>query len=178
MSLAHVNPFTLGRSFRVGIVAAGAVLAMSVPAGLAQEASPAASAGASHPAHIHVGTCAELGDVVVPLTNLEEVAGEATGPESALAIATSTTYVDLPLADIIAGGHAINVHLSDEEIGTYIACGDIGGVVVADEDGGDTLVIGLGELNDSGYSGVAWLGETADGQTEVGVQVIDPDELD
>ncbi len=178
MSFAHLNLSAFGRSFRVGIVAAGAVLAISVPAGLAQEASPVATAGDSHPAHIHAGTCAELGDVVVPLTNLEEVAGEAVGPESAFAIDTSTTYVDLPLADIIAGGHAINVHLSDEEIGTYIACGDIGGVLVADDSGGDGLVIGLGELNDSGYAGMAWLGETADGQTEVAVQVIEPDELD
>lgn len=178
MSLAPATSFALGRSFRIGLVAAGAVLAMSVPAGLAQDASPAAGATVSHPAHIHVGTCAELGDVVVPLTNLEAVTGEAVGPDSAHAIEVSTTFVDLPLADIIAGGHAINVHLSDEEIGTYIACGDIGGVLEADEDGGSQLLIGLGELNDSGYSGVAWLGETADGQTEVGVQVIEPDELD
>jgi len=78
--------------------------------------------------------------------------------------------------DIIEGGHAVNVHLSDEEIGEYIACGDIGGVLT--EEGGRThLIIGLGELNDSGYSGVAWLGESGN-QTEVAVQLIQPDELD
>jgi len=48
---------------------------------------------------------------------------------------------------------------------------------VEDEDGGNTLIIGLGELNDSGYSGVAWLGESGN-QTEVAVQLIQPDELD
>jgi hypothetical protein len=78
--------------------------------------------------------------------------------------------------DIIEGGHAVNVHLSDEEIGEYIACGDIGGDLT--EEGGRThLIIGLGELNDSGYSGVAWLGESGN-QTEVAVQLIQPDELD
>ena len=53
----------------------------------------------------------------------------------------------------IDGDYAINVHLSADEIDTYIACGDIGGVVTTDE-GEDQpeLIIGLGELNDSGYT--------------------------
>ena len=39
----------------------------------------------------------------------------------------------MPLQEIIDGGHAINVHLSADEIDTYIACGDIGGAVTTDE---------------------------------------------
>lgn len=177
MPHAHAQPFAFGRSIRLGMVAAFAVLAISVPAGLAQTpvASPAAGDG-PHPAHIHAGTCAELGDVVVPLTSLAPMAGESVGPDSAHRVDVSRTMVDLPLEDIIAGGHAINVHLSDEEIGTYIACGDIGGVL--EEEGGRThLIIGLGELSDSGHTGVAWLGSDGD-QTEVVVQLIEPDELD
>ena len=65
----------------------------------------------------------------------------------------------MPLHDIMAGGHAINVHLSAEEIDTYIACGDIGGAVPTDEgEEENELIIGLGELNDSGHTGIAWLG--------------------
>ncbi len=173
MSQAHARPFAF-RSLRLGMVAAFAILAVSVPAGLAQ--TPVAEATESHPAHIHTGTCAELGDVVVPLENVEAPSGEAAGPESAHAVDISRTFVDLPLEDIIAGGHAINVHLSDEEIGTYIACGDIGGILT--EEGGRThLIIGLGELNDSGHTGIAWLGAEGD-QTEVVIQIIEPDELD
>ncbi|MEZ4505121.1 MAG: CHRD domain-containing protein [Thermomicrobiales bacterium] len=66
-----------------------------------------------HPAHIHSGTCAELGDVVYPLTDVD-AAGE------------SVTVVDVPLADLLANGpYAINIHLSADDIGTYVACGDI-----------------------------------------------------
>jgi hypothetical protein len=175
MSHAHVKPFALARPLRLGVVTALVALAISVPAGLAQ--TPVADATESHPAHIHSGTCAELGDVVAPLENVEPPAGEATGPESAHAVDISRTFVDLPLEDIIAGGHAVNVHLSDDEIGTYIACGDIGGVLT--EEGERThLIIGLGELNDSGHTGIAWLGSTEDGQTEVVISLIEPDELD
>jgi hypothetical protein len=66
-----------------------------------------------HPAHIHSGTCADLGDVVYPLTDVD-ASGE------------SVTVVDVPLADLLSGGpYAINVHLSADEIGTYVACGDV-----------------------------------------------------
>ena len=39
------------------------------------------------------------------------------------------------------------------------------------------LVIGLGELNDSGHVGIAWLSEDDDGTTEVAVSLIEPDEM-
>ena len=37
---------------------------------------------------------------------------------------SEVNHVDAPLQEILDGGHAINVHLSAEEIGTYIACGN------------------------------------------------------
>ena len=80
----------------------------------------------------------------------------------------------MPLQEIVDGGHAINVHLSADEIDTYIACGDIGGVVVTDEgEEENELVIGLGELNDSGHTGIAWLGAEGD-QTRVAVHLVEP----
>jgi plastocyanin len=132
---------------------------------------------APHPAHIHAGTCAELGDVVYPLTDVAVAEGESSGPESALPVKVSETVVDAPLQEIIDGGHAINVHLSADEIGTYIACGDIGGVVNTGENDSDQeLIIGLGELNDSGHSGVAWLGADGD-QTHVAIMLLEPSEM-
>lgn len=66
-----------------------------------------------HPAHIHSGTCAALGDVVYPLTDVD-------------ASGASVTVIDVPLADLLSSGpYAINVHLSAAEIGTYVACGDL-----------------------------------------------------
>ena len=162
------------RSIHVAGVAALAALTLLVPAGSAQ--TPVAEvAGATHPVHIHSGTCAELGDVVFPLVDLAGPAGDATGPDSAVPVTLSENIVDIPLQEMIDGGHAINVHLSNEEIDSYIACGDVGGVITTDAGGRQEMMIGLAEQNDSGYSGTVWLGPSADGaQTEVSVILLEP----
>ena len=157
------------RSLRLASVAALAALAFLTPATAAQDDD------APHPAHIHTGTCAELGDVVFPLTDIAPSEGESSGAPSALPVKVSDTVIDAPLQEIVDGGHAINVHLSADEIGTYIACGDIGGVVSVETLAyleGD-LVVGLGELNDSGHTGVAWLGALGD-QTIVAIYLLEP----
>lgn len=79
-----------------------------------------------HPAHIHAGTCADLGDIVYPLTDVD-------------ASGASVTVIETSLADLLASGpYAINVHLSADAIGTYVACGDIPTEAV----GGDTTAAG------------------------------------
>src|SRR5215211_1476247 len=70
----------------------------------------------------------------------------------------STTNVPLPLADILAAEHAINVHLSPEQPDVYVACGAIGG----EPDANGDLFIGLRELNGSGFSVIAWLHDNGD----------------
>jgi hypothetical protein len=169
---------TQGRSLRCGAVIALTALLLLVPGSVAQdEATPGGgepTGDGPHPAHIHSGTCAELGDVVVPLTDVADVAAEVprTGPASALAVKSSVTVVDMPLQEIIDGGHALNVHRSAAEIDVSIACGDIGGAIIADEEGRQELRIGLGELNDSGHVGIAEL--VADGEeTEVTVHLVE-----
>jgi plastocyanin len=112
-----------------------------------------------HPAHIHSGTCDNLGDIVAPLSDVtEQTAGEVFGAQTAVLVKESATDVALPLGDILAAPHAINIHESAEAIQNYIACGDIGGRVID----GD-LTIGLRELNGSGYHGVAVLVGADDG---------------
>ncbi len=128
--------------------------------------------GVAHPAHIHSGTCAQLGDVVFPLSDVSNeivvdgtpMAGEDMGSNDN-DVAWSVTTVAAPLADIVSGGHTINIHESAENIGNYIACGDIGGMMMGESD----LAIGLGALNDSGYSGIARLHDNGDGTTTVTV---------
>jgi plastocyanin len=161
----------IARSIRLGSVAALTALALLTP-GLAAQDDEAEV----HPAHIHTGTCAELGDVVAPLTDVAHIGGDAerSGATSSIPVKSSVTVVDMPLQEIIDGGHAINVHLSADEIDTYIACGDIGGAVTTDEGEEEPeLVIGLGELNDSGHTGIAWLGAAGD-QTRVSVHLVEP----
>ncbi len=146
---------------------------------------------ASHPAHIHTGTCDELGDVVFPLTNVSMMGmmgmmegtpetddaamemGETMGAETAVMVETSATMVEAALEDIVEGGHAINVHQSEDNVEEYIACGDIGGMLMGpmemgDRTMGEMLLVGLRELNGSGYAGVAML-EDMDEETLVTV---------
>jgi len=127
----------------------------------------AAPSVAGRPAHIHSGNCVDLGDVVAPLTDLTEPAGQAEGQaKRAMAAESSFTNVPLTLDAILADDHAINVHLSADQIDTYIACGEIGGV----RDANGALTIGLRELNNSGFTGIAFLAPAADGaSTDVSV---------
>jgi plastocyanin len=130
--------------------------------------------GEEHPAHIHSGTCgAGLGDVVYPLNNVGAPMMNASGtPEAsmpmgatdAIPVDVSVTTVQTTLAELTSNPYAINVHESADNIGNYIACGNVGGEMM-----GSDLAIGLGELNGSGYSGVAWLHDNGDGSTTVSV---------
>jgi len=159
-----------GRSIRAASFAGMVALAALGPVSAAQD-----SADAPHPAHIHTGSCAQLGDVVAPLNDVAMPDGEHSGSTSAFPVETSETIIDLSLEDILDGNHAVNVHKSADEIGVYITCGDIGGVVHTDEGGRRELVVALGELNDSGYYGVASIGsDEGSDQTEVTVTVIEP----
>jgi uncharacterized cupredoxin-like copper-binding protein len=137
-------------------------------------ASPAAAqAGTTHPAHIHNGTCSDLKDVVYPLNDVgaptmdasgTPVASMPMGAADAIPVEVSVTTVQTTLNNLVSAPYAVNVHESAASIGNYIACGNIGGAVM-----GSDLAVGLGELNKSGYSGVAWLHDNGDGTTTVSV---------
>ena len=81
---------------------------------------------------------------------------------------SSFTSVPLTLDAILGADHVVNVHLSAEEIDTYIACGEIGGMLTPE----GAVIIGLRELNNSGFTGIAYLAPGADGaSTDVSVFV-------
>ena len=139
----------------------------------AASADDAVTGSAAHPAHIHFGSCGELGEVFFPLSDvvpdslvqegsLVSTSGKI-GVETGAPVAISTSTIDVTIAELITGPHAINVHKSAEEIGTYVACGDLSGRLVNDE-----LIIGLQPLNGSGDAGIAILREES-GQTVVNV---------
>ncbi|MDP9354797.1 MAG: hypothetical protein M3R02_05860 [Chloroflexota bacterium] len=149
--------------------------------GYAQDATPGAGAMASvpHPAHIHAGNCETLdpnplfplADVSMPTADMgmmaspmaSPMAGGMMGSMTATSAAYSTTTLDIALTDILAAEHAINVHESAENIQNYIACGAIGGMA------GDDVFVGLSEVNNSGFSGIAWLHANEDNTTTVTV---------
>jgi hypothetical protein len=156
------------------ILAAG-MISLGLSAAVTAQGTPPAGTpttmGGDHPAHIHNGTCAALGDVVAPLGNINAMgtndgtpmAMDMVGSANAIPVLSSITTVDLPMADILAADHALNVHESAEDIGTYVACGDIGGAMLGEAD----ILFGLAPMNNSGLSGVASLHDNGDGTTTV-----------
>ncbi len=174
--MAHLNT----RATRLfGLLAALALFLFGGGLGLAQDATPSATndmaAGVARPAHIHTGACDTLGDVVFPLDDValpgQTIAtpddDASSTPVAVDLVAESVTTVDVSLEDILAAEYAINVHLSAEEIGTYIACGDVTGEPV---DG--LLDIELLELNGSGYMGQATLVDNDGESTTVTVTIM------
>ncbi|MGH2618601.1 MAG: hypothetical protein ACRDJC_25505 [Thermomicrobiales bacterium] len=154
--IARRQTLIVGSAFALlGLVAA------TIPGAMAQDATPVAQeAAVARPVHIHSGSCAELGDVVAPLTDLTAPTGTGVGQADTAALAeTSFTNVPMTLDAILGADHAINAHLSAEEIGIYIACGDLGGVL----DANGALIVGLHEDSDSGYTGIAFLQPAPDG---------------
>ncbi len=125
----------------------------------ARSSPPATGEEAGRPAHIHSGTCegGGVGPIVQALNNVAAPEGDAEGQERGVTAESSFTSVPLALEDILAVDHVINVHLSGEEFETYIACGEIGGVIA--EDG--TLAVGVREANESGFTGIAFLAPDA-----------------
>lgn len=169
----NASGYFLSRSVHIASLLALSLLLL-VPALAAQD-----DANEVHPAHIHSGTCEQLGDVIYPLADVAAPTGEEMGAAGSHPVKVSeVNHVDVPLQEILDGGHAINVHLSAEEIDTYIACGNIGGLVHERENGeGMEVTIALAELNDSGHVGIAWLGDDGEGGTNVSVSLIEPDEM-
>jgi hypothetical protein len=127
----------------------------------AQDASP------PRPSHIHSGGCDELGPVVQPLTFLSVPEGEVLGSGDAVIAEAAFTNIAQPLDEFLAEEHALKVHLSREQIEIYLACGDIGGTV----DANGALIVGMKELDDSGYAGIAYLAPGPAGGTDISVMI-------
>jgi hypothetical protein len=172
-----------GRMLSTAAIATALTVGL-VGAGLAQDATPDAGEDTASPAfpnHFHLGTCDELDPApaypladltfpewVAPLSGDSDASVEVIVPEpgefgnAPIPAAVATTELQVPLADIVSGGHALNVHDAADP-SSYVACGNIGGVP---DDRGD-LFVGLGEHEGSGYSGVAWLHDNGGSTTVV-----------
>jgi hypothetical protein len=172
-----------------------AMLALGTASARAQDATPPAGAEPLHPAHIHSGSCATLGDVVYPLNDIEtynitrafsfgpaatpEADSMATPPPSISVTETtpvlfSLTHVEANIVDLVAGGFAINAHESAENIQNYIACGDVPPCTSVACPAVTGVVIQLAPQNDSGYFGVARIEADPAGGSNVAVFLFHP----
>ncbi len=174
----------------VAVLAVAALVLAGTAQGSAQDATPMAGmAMAGIPNHIHQGTCANLSGIVAQLADATfagqgaaaspvasplatPVTGAMASPVAgmvgtAIPVAVASTSVPLALQQILAAPHAINFHdpAAPADPSRYLACGDIAGA----PDAQGNLFVGLGELNNSGVSGVAWLLDDGTGATTVTV---------
>ena len=73
----------------------------------------------AHPAHIHLNTAADGGGIEIYLTPIDGLSQPSNN-------GTSTKIVDQPLDDLLRFGGHINIHESNENLGSVVARGDIG----------------------------------------------------
>lgn len=163
----------IGRQARCGAFIALVAVSMGVPASMAQTPVSEMADAEAHPARIHAGTCAELGDVVAPLADVAYPEGVPAGAPSAMAVKLSLNVVDIPLRELMDGDYAINIHQSAEALDVSIACGDIGGIVMPGDEGLDDVRFAVTELDESGHTAVVFL--QAEGErTEVNITLVEP----
>ena len=178
--------------FSLGVMLTFMLAALAGSVAASDQGTPEAEDSPMHPAHIHAGTCPDVGDVAYPLNFVVELdddmatPGAMSSPEAesddddadgtAYAesdddaadedIYGSTTTVDASVDEILGSEHAVNLHLSKDQADVYIACGDLTGEPTNGE-----LVIDLNEQNDSGVSGTATLTDNGDGTSTLVIEV-------
>jgi uncharacterized cupredoxin-like copper-binding protein len=178
---------SLGRHLAVAgsvlaaLVVAGAALQPAAPSRAFQEATPSAATPAAspvadflqivaeRPTSILSGSCASPGDPVADLTTLTVPEGEAQGQGTAVEASRSYTSVPIDIETLLASETNIAAFLEPES-DVVVACGDLGGVVSE----GGSLVVKLAAQNDSGFSGIAFLGTEDGGTTGVSVFLAQP----
>lgn len=79
--------------------------------------------GVPQPAHIHEGSCDDLGDVAYPLDSVEDGESESTA--------------DVGMDELLPGEYAINVHLSEDQMDVHVACGNLPLIGGAPDDEGE-----------------------------------------
>jgi hypothetical protein len=103
--------------------------------------------------NLYGGTCDEVDmqNGYYPLSPVVMAQGEPVGQSIAIEAETGYQTVNILLDTLIDEPHVIAVHETLRPESAIIACGEIGGV--NDRDG--ELVIGLKEMNNSGFTGIA-----------------------
>jgi plastocyanin len=120
-------------------------------------------------AHIHAGTCEELGIVVYSFPDLKTFRPEEGNDAGLGAIELITGTTQVPLNDLFGEPFSVHVHESTQNKQTYIACSDIGGRPDAPWGETEGLTLQATEQNGSGYTGFTTLRTAPNGGTQVSI---------
>lgn len=111
----------------------------------------ASAQGNPIPASIHAGDCGNIGVEVATLTESTLATGQEIGSSEAVPATSSFSSVVVGIDSLTATEHVIAV--PDASADQVLACGEVGGRLTGD----GALIIGLREVGNSGFSGVAYL---------------------
>ncbi len=114
--------------------------------------------GGSHPAHIHANTAAEGGPIILSFNPVDGTTGISRTNITQFDDGSPATFADITDVD----GH-VNVHLSETELSTIVAQGDIG----ENEFTGESISYALDTKDVPGISGTATFSERMSGKTLV-----------
>jgi len=131
-----------------------------------------ASATTPRPAHIHAGTCDDLGIVVFSLNAVQSYAFDPDGSGRQLEVIVGTA--DVEITDLFEEPFALHVHESEQNKQNYIACGEIGDRPPPPWQPSDGVSIDLVPQADSGYSGFVSLRPESGGGTTVTYVLVPP----
>lgn len=119
--------------------------------------------GNTHVAHIHSNSAAETGDIILDLTAINGSTGISETIVKELNDGTDISYTEL----LELNGY-VNAHLSETDLGTLVAQGDIG----QNELTTTSTTYSLATVNTSGISGAVTFAKRISGATLVTVDLI------
>ena len=119
-------------------------------------------AGGMHPAHIHMNTAAEGGDIIYTFNSVNGDTGMSRSNVATLDDDTSFGY-----SDVLDVDGYVNVHLSADELGTIVAQGDIG----QNELTGEMKSYDLETRDVPGISGTVMFEERVNGEAEATIML-------
>lgn len=119
-------------------------------------------------AHIHAGTCADLGIVIYSLPDIRTYRVEE-DDSGVGAIELIQGTANVPLIDLFGEPFSVHIHESAQTKQVYIACSDIGAQPPPEWTEADGLVLAATEQNDSGFSGFTTLKPAPNGGTAISV---------
>ncbi|MGO3238441.1 MAG: CHRD domain-containing protein [Psychroflexus halocasei] len=115
-----------------------------------------------HPAHIHMNTAAEGGDIAISLEAVDGTTGMSSTTFTTMDDGTSITYQELINFD----GY-VNVHKSADDLGTLVAQGDIGQNELTD----NSKTYALGSVANPNIMGNAMFTERVNGTTLIEIML-------
>lgn len=122
-------------------------------------------------AHIHAGTCDELGIVVYSLPDIRTYRIDEANGSGVGAIELIAGTANVPLGDLFGEPFSIHIHESVQNKQVYLACADVGGRPADPWTEANGLTLEAREQNGSGYSGFATLRPSPAGGTDIAVAI-------